>query len=105
MLARHSHGWAALPKVLACCGLDLVTGPADVVLRCVPDLAQTVLRVRALDVMILLVAYLLEAGVMLTWSTLQSRADLDHVAVGTVCLLVGSRSWCLASRTPCMYRR
>jgi len=43
-----------------------------------------------LAVMILSVVCLWEAGVMLTWSTLRSRADRDHVAVGTVCLLVGS---------------
>ena len=43
-----------------------------------------------LSVMILSLAYLWEAGVMLMWSTLRSRADLDHVAVGTACLLVGS---------------
>jgi hypothetical protein len=43
-----------------------------------------------LAVMILSLAYLWEAGVMLTWSTLRGRADLDHVAVGTACLLVGS---------------
>jgi hypothetical protein len=43
-----------------------------------------------LGVMILSLAYLWEAGVMLLWSTLRSRADLDHVAIGTTCLLVGS---------------
>jgi hypothetical protein len=43
-----------------------------------------------LAVMILSVGYLWEAGVMLTWSTLRSRADLPHVAMGTACLLVGS---------------
>jgi hypothetical protein len=43
-----------------------------------------------LPVMILSVAFLWEAAVMLMWSTLRSRAELDHVAVGTVCLLVGS---------------
>jgi hypothetical protein len=43
-----------------------------------------------LAVMILSVAYLWEAGVMLTWSTLRSRAHLDHVALGTASLLVGS---------------
>jgi hypothetical protein len=43
-----------------------------------------------LAVMILSVVCLWEAGVMLMWSTLRSRADLDHVAVGTACLLVGS---------------
>jgi hypothetical protein len=40
--------------------------------------------------MILSLAYLWETGVMLMWSTLRSRADLDHVAAGTVCLLAGS---------------
>src|SRR5829696_771838 len=43
-----------------------------------------------LALMILSVAYLWEAGVMLTWPTLRSRADLDHVAVGAPFLLVGS---------------
>ena len=43
-----------------------------------------------LAVMILSVAYLWEAAVMLMWSTLRSRADLDHAALGTACLLVGS---------------
>src|SRR5215217_4952766 len=43
-----------------------------------------------LAVMILSLAYLWEAGVMLTWSTLRSRVDLGHVAMGTACLLVGS---------------
>ena len=43
-----------------------------------------------LSVMILSVAFLWEAAVMLMWSTLRSRADLNHVAVGTACLLVGS---------------
>jgi len=41
------------------------------------------------SVMILSLAYLWEAGVMLMWSTLRSRADLDHVALGTACLLLG----------------
>jgi hypothetical protein len=36
-----------------------------------------------LAVMILSLAYLWEAGVMVLWSTLRSRADLDHVAMGT----------------------
>ena len=40
--------------------------------------------------MILSLAYSWEAGVMLMWSTLRSRADLDHVALGTAGLLVGS---------------
>ena len=43
-----------------------------------------------LSVMILSLACLWEAGVMLMWSTLRSRADLDHVALGTACLLLGS---------------
>jgi len=43
-----------------------------------------------LSVMILSVVCLWEAGVMLMWSTLRSRAGLDHVASGTACLLVGS---------------
>jgi hypothetical protein len=43
-----------------------------------------------LSVMILSVVCLWEAGVMLMWSTLRSRVDLDHVASGTACLLVGS---------------
>jgi hypothetical protein len=43
-----------------------------------------------LAVMILSLAYLWETGVMLIWSTLRSRAHLDHVAIGTACLLVGS---------------
>jgi hypothetical protein len=43
-----------------------------------------------LAVMILSLAYLWETGVMLIWSTLRSRAQLDHVSIGTACLLVGS---------------
>jgi hypothetical protein len=43
-----------------------------------------------LSLMILSVVYLWEVGVMLTWPTLRNRADVDHVAVGAVCLLVGS---------------
>jgi hypothetical protein len=43
-----------------------------------------------LSVMILSVVCLWEAGVMLMWSNLRSRVDLDHVALGTACLLVGS---------------
>jgi hypothetical protein len=43
-----------------------------------------------LAVMILSVAFLWEAAVMVMWSTLRRRAELDHVAIGTVCLLVGS---------------
>jgi hypothetical protein len=42
-----------------------------------------------LAMMILSVAYLWEAGVMLTSSTLRSGAHLDHVAVGTADLLRG----------------
>jgi hypothetical protein len=53
-----------------------------------------------LAVMILSVAYLWEAAVMLTWSTLRSRANLDHVAVGTACLLVGSAFWVLGVANP-----
>ena len=49
-----------------------------------------------LAVMILSLAYLWEAGVMLTWPTLRSRADFDHVAMGTSCLLVGSAFLLLA---------
>ena len=51
-------------------------------------------------VMILSLAYLWEAGVMLMWSTLRSRADLDHVAIGTACLLVGSASLVLGVTNP-----
>jgi hypothetical protein len=53
-----------------------------------------------LDVMILSLGYLWEAGVMLMWSTLRSRADLDHVAVGTACLLVGPAFLLLAIANP-----
>jgi hypothetical protein len=53
-----------------------------------------------LAVMILSVAYLWEAGVMLTWPTLRSRADLDHVAVGTACLLAGSAFLLLGVANP-----
>jgi hypothetical protein len=53
-----------------------------------------------LDVMILSLAYLWEAGVMLMWSTLRSRPDLDHVAVGTACLLVGPAFLLLAIAHP-----
>ena len=56
-----------------------------------------------LPVMILSLAYLWEAGVMLLWSTLRSRADLDHVAVGTACLLVGSALLLLGSRARWMH--
>jgi hypothetical protein len=51
-------------------------------------------------VMILSLAYLWETGVMLMWSTLRSRADLDHVAMGTVCLLVGSTCLLLGIMDP-----
>jgi hypothetical protein len=40
--------------------------------------------------MILSMAYLWEAGMMLMWSTLRGRADLDYVVLGTACWLVGS---------------
>jgi hypothetical protein len=53
-----------------------------------------------LAVMILSVAYLWEAGVMLTWPTLRGRADFDHVAVGTACLLVGSAFLLLGIANP-----
>ena len=53
-----------------------------------------------LSVMILSLAYLWEAGVMLLWSTLRSRADLDHVALGTACLLVGSALLLLGFENP-----
>jgi hypothetical protein len=53
-----------------------------------------------LPVMILSVVCLWEAGVMLTWSTLRSRADLDHVAVGIACLLVGSAFLLLGVANP-----
>jgi hypothetical protein len=53
-----------------------------------------------LSVMILSVVYLWEAGVMLTWPTLRSRADVDHVAVGTACLLVGSAFLLLGVANP-----
>ena len=43
-----------------------------------------------LALMILSLAHLWQAGVMLAWPTLRSRADLNHVALGTSCLLVGS---------------
>ena len=39
-------------------------------------------------VMILSRAYHWETGVMLMWSTLLNRADLEKVAAGTACLLV-----------------
>jgi hypothetical protein len=53
-----------------------------------------------LAVMILSVVCLWEAGLMLMWSTLRSRADLDHVAVGTACLLVGSAFLLLGVANP-----
>jgi hypothetical protein len=53
-----------------------------------------------LAVMILSVAYLWEAGVMLTWPTLRNRVDFDHVAVGTACLLVGSAFLLLGVANP-----
>jgi hypothetical protein len=53
-----------------------------------------------LDVMILSLVYLWETGVMLMWSTLRSRVDLDHVAVGTACLLVGPALLLLAIANP-----
>jgi hypothetical protein len=53
-----------------------------------------------LAVMILSVAFLWEAGVMLMWSTLRSRADVGHVAMGTACLLVGSAFLLLGIANP-----
>jgi len=53
-----------------------------------------------LGVMILSLAYLWEAGVMVLWSTLRSRADLDHVAIGTACLLIGSSLLVLGIANP-----
>jgi hypothetical protein len=53
-----------------------------------------------LSVMILSLAYLWEAGVMLMWPTLRSRADLGHVALGTACLLVGSAFLLLGVANP-----
>ena len=47
-----------------------------------------------LAVMILSLAYLWEVGVMFMWSTLRSRADIGHVALGTACLLWVRRSCC-----------
>jgi hypothetical protein len=46
----------------------------------------------ALAVMILSLAYLWEAGVMLMWLTLRSRAALDHAATGTVAFKTQPRS-------------
>ena len=51
-------------------------------------------------VMILSLGYLWEAAVMLMWSTLRSRADLNHVAMGTACLLVGSAFLLLGVANP-----
>jgi hypothetical protein len=51
-------------------------------------------------VMILSLVYLWEAGVMLLWSTLRSRAELDHVAIGTACLLVGPMFLLLGAGNP-----
>jgi hypothetical protein len=53
-----------------------------------------------LSVMILSVAFLWEAGVMLMWSTLRSRADLNHVVVGTACLLLGAAFLLLGVANP-----
>jgi hypothetical protein len=53
-----------------------------------------------LAVMILSVGYLWEAAVMLMWSTLRSRADLNHVAIGTGCLLVASAFMLLGVANP-----
>ena len=53
-----------------------------------------------LAVMILSVGYLWEAAVMLMWSTLRSRADLNHVATGTACLLVASAFMLLGVANP-----
>jgi hypothetical protein len=50
--------------------------------------------------MILSLAYLWETGVMLMWSTFRSRAHLDHVAMGTACLLVGSAFLLLGDHEP-----
>jgi hypothetical protein len=54
----------------------------------------------ALAVMILSLGYLWEAGVMLMWSTLRSRANLGHVVVGTACLFVGSALLLLGVANP-----
>ena len=58
-----------------------------------------------LSVMILSLAYLWEAGVMLMWSTLRSRADIDQVVLGTACLLLGLAFVLLGSRTRWMRGR
>ena len=54
----------------------------------------------AFDVMILSLGYLWEAGVMLMWSTLRSRADLDHVAVGQPAFARGSGVLAARDREP-----
>src|SRR5512133_645207 len=53
-----------------------------------------------LAVMLLSLGYLWEAAVMLMWSTLRSRADLNHVAMGTACLLVASAFMLLGVADP-----
>jgi hypothetical protein len=53
-----------------------------------------------LAVMILSLGYLWEAAVMIMWSTLRSRADLNHVAMGTACLLVASAFMLLGVANP-----
>jgi hypothetical protein len=53
-----------------------------------------------LSLMILSMVYLWEAGVMLTWPTLRNRADVDRVAVGAACLLVGAAFWLLGVGSP-----
>ncbi|HET9303226.1 MAG TPA: hypothetical protein VFO20_10650 [Propionibacteriaceae bacterium] len=53
-----------------------------------------------LAVMILSVAYFWEAAVMLTWSTLRSRADRGHVAAGTTSVLVSSACLLLGVANP-----
>ena len=102
------HGWAWLPTAVFVAAL-LVAVPSSGLLRrerydtpraramallaLMGYLAVTAWGLVAgwpLAVMILSLAYLWEAGVMLLWSTLRSRAGLDHVAMGTGCLLVGS---------------
>ena len=50
--------------------------------------------------MVLSLAHNGEVGVMLMRSTLRSRADLDHVALGTACLLVGSTFLLLGVANP-----
>ena len=53
-----------------------------------------------LAVMILSLGYLWEAAVMLMWSTLRSRTDLGHVAMGSACLFVGSAFLLLGIANP-----